>query len=1198
MTSPATAKTSVRRIISSLVVAAIFGVFLSIYFLKYVPQQKRDYNRRAFVELGSVTDALNKRDEAFLEVVKNLQNSKTDTNTLDELLRIFPESKQQISAVRDLMPQLRIQKLIAGQTSKIEWDPAYHWGLTYPANLTIESPFREPVHLSLRKSIDSLMLPLVAGDNDVFDSYLLILDSQSRSKDTPNLRKGEIIFNPGQLSLDYLVNIDTLLKKSDGFSLPGINDVTIEGNDYKLFLYPFRLHQGRAIMAGLLSSAHYTQRYEEVPIAFITTGTIILLLLLVALPLLKIYILGPTERITNLDLRLIITSYYVGGFVLFFLFAWNFLAITQNNINKDRLRSFAHTLQENLTGEIHATCLQLRTYDILYQNNSALHAALTRQKYDSTLKMLKNSEKDRWMHPAIYKQFDAIFWAGESGWLTARYAMMRYRDIPLVDISDRDYFNDMRSGRILTLPGESGEDSFCLQPTLDKLDGRYVVNIVIPSHPTDRSKDSSIMIGSSGQPYSIYNTALPPGYGFSIVDQRGTILFDSRKGRHLLSNIATDISDEDAIAQCIRYRKERFFASSDLHGNNTTLLVTPMTGLPYVSIVYCEREESDKFQLYVLGLTLFFVGSIILLLILSTFCNEWGNRKSSLSGIPPVNFDWLRPGGRKQNYYRHLIIGMGCFTGIYGFFWLIFESFFHRQELFLFVTSILFPFFVAIHYFLLREKQKHPRADFRKTIPWPAVAIPSLAILVIFIYVICTLKFPIVLSVIGIQVIFIFLIKILLDRLPVKPHSPNQEKTQQYYSSAVVAGVLTIIIVPAVGIFSFFYKEETRTATKEEMLGFASIIENRKNCIGALKNPEHYWLDSTDHDFINSLLHKKGIYYVGSFNPTDQKSPDQDLPLHHPGLYYGLRNFLFPKDTTILTYGDDPDRAEDGSWYFHQVRSDSEVLVHTDIPTGLGDTVRLPLSAPTRMSALKLMVSRLNDLNLSTICFFFLILILLIILFQLLTTSLAIRIFLLRVLTKFPAQIQTNRLLMDPTSTSPFAISLKNEIETEMNAQWSAKTIRNYEEKDLNYRPLYVRTELENTYKAIWTPLSTEEKFVLFDFALDGLTNYKAGLQLFNLIRKGILYIDRDKHLHVMTRSFQNYVISQAGTDVIVQQMKKAKAQGSWQHFRVPVLLVISAAGIFVFLTQEAAYQKITGLFTSLSTLLPLITQFFDKSNK
>ncbi len=145
---------------------------------------------------------------------------------------------------------------------------------------------------------------------------------------------------------------------------------------------------------------------------------------------------------------------------------------------------------------------------------------------------------------------------------------------------------------------------------------------------------------------------------------------------------------------------------------------------------------------------------------------------------------------------------------------------------------------------------------------------------------------------------------------------------------------------------------------------------------------------------------------------------------------------------------------------------------------------------------------------------------------------------------------------------------------------------------------MYVQAQLKDVYEKIWAGLSPREKFVAYDFAIDSLANYKAGLPLYNLIRKGVLCVGNDGQLHFITHSFHNFILNQSGNKVIVAQLKKAREQGSWQTIRMPLFLILAAAGIFVFLTQDAIYQKITGLLTSITSLVPLISQFFNKSDK
>src|SRR5580698_3279312 len=84
MSSPQTISTPVRRFISILVMLLLLAVFLSLYFFKYVPQQKNDFNGRAFTELKSVTDAFSGRDDACQQVVLWKKSQLPNTIWLDK----------------------------------------------------------------------------------------------------------------------------------------------------------------------------------------------------------------------------------------------------------------------------------------------------------------------------------------------------------------------------------------------------------------------------------------------------------------------------------------------------------------------------------------------------------------------------------------------------------------------------------------------------------------------------------------------------------------------------------------------------------------------------------------------------------------------------------------------------------------------------------------------------------------------------------------------------------------------------------------------------------------------------------------------------------------------------------------------------------------------------------------------------------
>jgi hypothetical protein len=1140
MSSPQPISTPVRRFISIFLMLLLLAVFLSLYFFKYVPQQKSDYNKRAFTELKSVTDAFSGRDKACQQVVFWKQGKSADLITI---------------------------------TSK----DGSQYNLVYGVART---------QYEQSRNLDSLMHLLTDGDRDIFDDYLMILEKTTArfsesAKDTVYAHQGDIVFNSGDLSMDYEVDIDTLLKKSDGFTAMNMYDARIEGNDYKLFLYPYAFHGQKLIMAGLVSLSHYTARFESAPIDLITTGSILLLLLLVAIPLLKIYIIGSHERIKTFDLRMIIGSYFVGGLVLFFLFAWNFLESVQTANNKLALKTLTTQLETNFCSEIDTACRQLRAYDKLYHDSPHIRALLANPNIGSG-----NLDTMTAMHPHYYRQFDDVFWINSAGKWLGRWGFKHFDTLPLIHVEDRPYFQDMKAGNVLSL--KKYGDIFCLDPVLSKLDGKFVTNIVIRSAAGPTDATHPIMVGLSGAMYSVCNTVLPPGYGFSIVDRSGEILFNSKMDRSLLSNIYQEFPDQSTIQQYIKYRQERFFGSITLHGEQVALLVTPLIHLPYTVIVYHVLDAGQRFELHLLSLTSFFIGCIILFLILSAYSNEWGRTKPSFLAISQVGFDWLRPVPHKAKYYNYLFMGMCSLACCYGLAWIIIEECFHRHEFYLLSLSVLLPFYLAIFYFLLREKQKvltrdpdagHP--------PFSALAIPSLAIATITIYLLCgdPWGWSTWLS-IGTQFCFAGLIWLFLKRFTDESDKSDLPEMLSRYTKAVITGVLLIVIVPAMGIFAIFFKEETRTRNKQESLAMASMMCERKDSI--IKDKIHYTFnkkDTADNAFLLDLKFEKGVYLPDRADSGDSANSATSIPLHPPAMYYRLRNFLFPGDTTALTLGSDPERASDKSWLFAK-EADSEVLYHYASWNRDSNRVRIPLPHNTHLTSLELL--RLNAKNLSTIniLLFMLTVFVLLMVFKRLTVSLATRIFLLGVLTKYKDEDCRNNMLTDATRAVPELDGL------------SPAGIRAYEEEDPGYRIMHLHTLLKYTYEKIWADLTPREKFVAYDFAIDSLANYKAGLPLHNLIRKGVLCVDDDEQLRFITHSFHNFVLNQAGNRVIRAQLKKAHEQGSWQRLRMPLFLLLSAVGIFVFLTQDAIYQKMTGLLTSVGALVPLISQFFNKSDK
>src|SRR6201988_1363083 len=68
---PATTNTPIRRTVGILTILALVAVFFSLYFFKYVPEQKRNLHQRAFSQLEQIKSAFNNRSDTYERTIRN-----------------------------------------------------------------------------------------------------------------------------------------------------------------------------------------------------------------------------------------------------------------------------------------------------------------------------------------------------------------------------------------------------------------------------------------------------------------------------------------------------------------------------------------------------------------------------------------------------------------------------------------------------------------------------------------------------------------------------------------------------------------------------------------------------------------------------------------------------------------------------------------------------------------------------------------------------------------------------------------------------------------------------------------------------------------------------------------------------------------------------------------------------------------------
>lgn len=1232
----------IRKIIPAALTLLVLGIFLSLYFFKYLPRQQTGYNRRAFLELEQIGNAIQSRNSAYIHALSYIQDATFAQRNPKLSSPLFRSLKDETIYRSD--PAYR--RLQQKEVMFITADPSNgNYRLSYPllspgtTNTggttgppgTAPSPSKNildtgAVHImSIR--LDSVLNPVISTYKDIFDNYLLI-----GRPDPENMHEDRIIFNPDDLSLDFRVSTDSLLSKSDGFSIRNVRDVTIQGNSYKLFIYPFQLGNQAVILAGLTTASHYSEGYTDMPLDLLVPAIIIILLLLINFPILKVFILGIYERITDMDIRLIIGSYFIAAFAGFFLFSWLFLLRIQTVDNRKNLEALSGQVQTNFIQELHLITGQLKVWDTTY-------AGLLDRRDTTLLNGMRGNKLgkddslalDKLYRPLLYPWSDYTFWIDAGGKWQATRSEKKYNNRPiLLQVGDRKYFKDFINGKFLLLPGDSTPCPFTIQPTLSRLDGEYTITVVIPSQASP-----SILVGQSSQMVSVTNTIMPCGYNFSIIDDNGLVLYDSRQGHALLSNILKESDDPASILECARYRSRRYFSQFSLKGQKVALVAAPMKILPYTILTYYNLSDTDSSQLHLIGLAAFFSACVLLLLILSTFINEWTGKKPGILIAPSKHFEWLRPLPHKERYYQRLIAGMLSMAAIYILSWCIIRSFPRELEFSLFFISLALPFYIALYYYALREKQKQPGKKFRHLV-LSRPLIPVVFFLILVLLVLISFSTADTSSAAWIPWISLAVQALLLSitvgfisgfnpghrysgpgrknsgptPLPLTPAPPPAFSGPlrscpppcdiygtawlNYYAAAIVTGVVLISIIPACGIFWLLSWQESSLQNNSSRVATARAINSRRLYLnGRMTDYKSALGDTGFQNVPDSPTHRQlkfqhGLYLLpgDSIFPAPAAGHRPFFPLS--AQYQDIHRLVFPEDSNILSSTAQPDSADDGTWSFFTAKSPSvgpnpspssspgHVWLQYEAPADRVDKGPLQLQAGSAASgsSLSLIGRQTGSTGALFIFLYFSSQLLSVFLAYKVTMALAIRIFMIDLFEDLPC----------PPDESTIPVWLEN--------------IRN-NEKDLGSQETILcnRQLNERLYAQLWQPLSPMEKFVLYDLAKDGFTNYRTAGILWQLQKKNLL-VFYNGQLEPVTDSFREYVLGRYNDTGVVACMKKSRRNGSWQSFKLPLTILFTAFGLFIFFTQGALYQKLAGLLTSLISLGSQISSIFDRPGR
>ncbi|HRI20292.1 MAG TPA: hypothetical protein PLA68_05040, partial [Panacibacter sp.] len=565
------------RLSFSVFIIILFAIFFIGYYFYYIPVNREELHKDGFLILKNIKTSIEERNSDLQKLYKAFFKKNFDENKSnnDKYLQNLLDSNEvsgkvfkAYGASSILSPRTLSDSAGSGmQRNEVRLAEIKKGNLIYLANN------KNYDSLAVALPVDKLLDPILQSQKtELFGSYLLI-----------NKRQG-LIYKDKDLSIGSGLAIDSLLSKNKDALFAGIKDARIEDVDYKVFYYPFDLGNEEVELCGFVKTSEYNERLHNIPVTFIYPIVILFLLLLIFLPLIKFYLMGPDEHVKFIDIAFSVLSFFVGATLLTLIMIQVLLLMAADIRAKEHLSVLATQIDSSFSQELNASYRQLDSLDNFMSRSLDKPAVemLEKGKNLNVSDLLKKYFYTHHNDTSLYYNFNRIFWVDTMGWQRVK-GQLENTDPVFTNVSARNYFKVFKNNEPFLLPGQQ-ESQFGFEPVNSWTDGEF--RIVV-------SKKSNLkgefITALATQMYSVTQTILPPGYGFCIIDKDGNVQLHSEMERNLQENILEKIASSRQIKESITSRQETFFNSLNFYGKTNAVTIQPVSKIPFYIITFCDK---------------------------------------------------------------------------------------------------------------------------------------------------------------------------------------------------------------------------------------------------------------------------------------------------------------------------------------------------------------------------------------------------------------------------------------------------------------------------------------------------------------------------------------------------------------------------------------------------------------------------------
>ena len=635
-----------------------------VYFYFYSEAEGKKFDTKRFRVLSTLEENIRKKETGYAEIFDYWKEKAAGEEVDYEALKADFGDESNVKLVKDPRPgayypgYYHFGNLVLAIKEKSEQDTS----VTHTDSVARPVLEEVGVYIEIGKYLAGLI------PQEIFD-HLIIFTVENgqipvvKFQNLPN----KAVFFENELP-------DLLKQAPSGFYTGTVLDsVHYLGNDYRLYAHvsdqyrpsaSFTENKGQyEIICGMVRESTYVSESRQVNLWWIIILSITVVTTIVSLPMLKVVFMNDLERLKSFDVVLTGMSVIIGApFILLIILSIQGYSSYYTREQQQDLKHFGQQVDAAFIHELDVLLSDLKRLD----GSKRIDAYKTNRDTDKKSIVIPQAIVDSLISYPFVNEIFGLDGAGKQTFSWTTY------DTPkrFLDLKERQYYQNFSNGNIWHRKIKDDPDdtiAFTVQSVTSWTTGEHELVAAIRSTPVSSSDDTQYLAVSSLQT-SVIHPILRNGYGFAIIDESGTTLFNSNPSRNNSENFIEEINFNRDVQAAIQGKQE-IFTQINYWGKRMRCRIQPSAVYPLYVVTFYDLQLSRIFISEVASMCfIFLLTSFLLVGILIYVSSTFFHINRPLLKFKEFVFDWLRPDHQHDSYLLstiHMFIMMILYLG-YG----------------------------------------------------------------------------------------------------------------------------------------------------------------------------------------------------------------------------------------------------------------------------------------------------------------------------------------------------------------------------------------------------------------------------------------------------------------------------------------------------------------------------------------------------